>query len=531
MKISKYIYLGIFSALALTSCKEEDVKDPVINIQFPELKEHTMELNKQSADTIDITFDVPMKWDLTTTESKWVKFLDGKIAYSSLSGQSGKHTVEIVIQPNEGFKSDTATVDLSVAGEKKAVAKIVRGNTTPTLTIYLVDTNTGLETTLDNAEVSLEWNETNFMHVAQIKVEANYDWVMTDIPAWITKANLIQVGSAGQKVNISLRANYSGYTAEEMITDLVFAHKDQKDVQATIKLQTESLVGKVKLAESETEYFNGLTVNANGVVIYEENETSEFDLNILSGEAIHFMAYEGSIWDDQFYFGTVSDMGISMYPEADWLHIWEDGEENHSPAAILHKNAITIDKNEGKERIAGLLAIPQSLYEIHGDDILNYIDSEGVLKSEFDDAGCYITHVTQSAASGQGGLSFAFPSEGATIRPMTEEDGEAYFLIHYDYGVEENGVNQLTYANIGASETTFILTPGAVSASVPNKEHAWLKVEFMYDLEGQGAACMIMIDKDKLPENPMFPLQGQVVLQGSDGVNKYGINVVLEGLN
>ncbi len=529
MKISNYIYLGIFSAFALTSCKEEDVKEPIINIQFPELKEHTMELDQQSADTIDITFDVPMKWDLTTSESKWVKFLDGNRTYSSLSGQSGKHTIDIVIQPNEGFVSDTATVDLSVAGEKKAVARIVRGNTTPTLTISLVDPYTGVETVLDKPEVALEWNETNFMYSAQLRVQTNYDWVMGDIPSWITKTNLIQVGSAGQTINISLRADYTGYTTEDMIAELSFVHKDQKDVQTTVKLQTESLIGKVRIADSETEYFHGLTVKADGTVVSQDSEViTEFDLNILSGEAIHFMAYEGTVWDNEFAFGIMSITEGMTYPEADWLTISRDEDEIYSSAAILHKRLLTFGINEGEERIAGLLAIPQSLYDENGDDIQKYIDDLGALKPEFADAGCYITLLTQS---GKSGLSFAYPSEGASIRPLTKEDGNIYEEMLSEYNLDESKLNQLTYTNPAASESTIILTPGATAGFVPNTAHDWLQVESVPNPNGSGLACMIIINKEKLPTDAKYPLEGQVVLRDDLWNFKYGINVVLESAN
>ncbi len=528
MKIYKYIYLGIFSTLALTSCKEEDVKDPIINIQFPNLIEHTIASDVLTNDTIAISFDVPMKWDLTSSASEWVRFLDGDRTHPSLAGQSGKHTVKVVITPNKGFNSDSATVTLAVAGQKQVVASIVRGEVTPTLSISLINTDTGETTPLEKPEVVIDWNETNFRHSAQLLVEANYDWELENIPAWIEKKNLIQQGSANNAVTLSFRAKYEGYTAEDMTAELVFVHQRNENVQTTLKLQAESLIGKITVAESDTEYFNGLTVDADGVVIKEDNVTEVFDLNILSGEAIHFMAYEGSMWNNQFYFGTMSDMGIAMYPKAEWVTISAEEDEIYSSAAILHKNLLTFGQNEGKERMAGLLAIPQSLYDIHGENIEAYIDSEGAVKAEFAQAGCYITHLTQTAAEGQGGLTFAYPTEGASIRPLTEADGDIFYIMHYEYGVEKTGLNQLAYTNPSASETAMILTPGATDAFVPNTEHAWLQVEFMPDFEGQGPACMIIINKDKLPADTEYPIQGQVLLREASGKNKYGINVVLE---
>ncbi len=531
MNISKYIYLGIFSTLALTSCQEEDVKDPIINIQFPDLIEYAMDSNKESADTIAITFDVPTKWDLTSSASDWVRFLDGDRTYPSLAGQSGKQTVRVVISPNKGFNTDSATVELAVAGQKQVVASIVRGEITPTLSISLVNTDTGVTTPLDRPQVAMDWNETNFRYSAQLQVEANYDWELENIPSWIAKETLIQEGAANKVVTLSLRANYAGYTTEDMTAELAFVHKRNPDVLTTLEVQAETLIGKVRIYESETEYFNGLTVNADGVFIKDEIVTEAFDLNILSGEAIHFMAYEGSVWGDEFYFGIMNDMGIPMYPKAEWVTISADEkneDEIYSSAAILHKNLLTFSQNEGKERIAGLLAIPQSIYDMYGENIESYIDSEGAVKEEFAKAGCYVTHLTQSPAEGQGGLSFAYPTEGASIRPLTEADGDAFFIIHYEYGVDMSGLNQLTYINPTASESTMILTPGATAAFVPNQDHAWLQVEFMSDFEGQGPACMIIINKNLLPADTMYPLQGQVVLRDASWVNKYGINVVLE---
>ena len=531
MKITKYIQLGAFSLIALTSCQEEDVKDPIVNIQFPDAVEHTMASDDQTADTIAIKFNLPVKWDLTSSASEWVSFLDGDKTHPSLAGQTGEHTVKVVIAPNEGFNSDSATVTLSAGAQKEVVAKIFRGEVTPELAISVVNTDTGESTPVEDGIAALEWSESNFRYSAQIKVTANYDWELENVPAWISKETLIQEGSANSEVTLNFNSDYKGYTAEEMSSELVFRHQRNEEVKKTFELRTESLVGKVRISDSNTEYFNGLTVDHDGNQTKEDIVTEFFDLNILSGEPVQFLAYEGTVWENQFYFGVNSPMGGFHYPEAFWVTIEDDANnatENYSPAASLYKKLLSFSTNEGEERVAGLLAIPQSIYDVHGANIENYIDAEGLVKPEFKEAGLYITHLTQTAAEGQGGLSLAYESEGASIRPMTEEDGELFFFLQYELGVNPNGINQLNYKTPAASEMGLVLTPGATSAFVPNPEQTWLGVEFIPDFEGQGPACFIVVIRENLPTDAEYPIQGQVVLKDATGINKYGINVVLE---
>ena len=110
-------------AMFLVGC-EKDTENPVAPI-FPELTD----IPCSAGETKEITFEANMDWTLTIKGGAvWCQFVNGEIKESTISGKSGKQTVNVSISDLElnYEKNDVATIVMEMGGETKDVFTVTR---------------------------------------------------------------------------------------------------------------------------------------------------------------------------------------------------------------------------------------------------------------------------------------------------------------------------------------------------------------------------------------------------------------------
>lgn len=119
------LLVSVFMLMAMffVGC-EKDTENPVAPI-FPELTD----IPCSAGETKEISFEANMDWTLTIKGGTvWCKFVNGEIEESTISGKSGKQTVNVSISDLElnYEKNDVATIVMEMGGETKDVFTVTR---------------------------------------------------------------------------------------------------------------------------------------------------------------------------------------------------------------------------------------------------------------------------------------------------------------------------------------------------------------------------------------------------------------------
>lgn len=120
---SLLVSVFMLMAMFLVGC-EKDTENPVAPI-FPELTD----IPCSAGETKEITFEANMDWTLTIKPGAvWCKFVNEGIEESTISGKSGKQTVNVSISGLElnYEKNDVATIVMEMGGETKDVFTVTR---------------------------------------------------------------------------------------------------------------------------------------------------------------------------------------------------------------------------------------------------------------------------------------------------------------------------------------------------------------------------------------------------------------------
>ena len=120
---SLLVSVFMLMAMFLVGC-EKDTETTVAPI-FPEL----IDIPCSAGETKEITFEANMDWTLTIKGgSVWCQFVNGEIKESTISGKSGKQTVNVSISDLElnYEKNDVATIVMEMGGETKDVFTVTR---------------------------------------------------------------------------------------------------------------------------------------------------------------------------------------------------------------------------------------------------------------------------------------------------------------------------------------------------------------------------------------------------------------------
>lgn len=214
MKRKATIFLILLVGLVFVSCSSGDEKVNVIAPVFPESKQFDIIPDE----IIEINFNASTEWKLASNR-QWLKFIDNKGRFQSLTGKPGEYTVKITVTDGAlGFVDDEAIVELTMGELTQTVAELTRSAKKRVAKMF----------TMENGEIKEidEFVDETFARSELIGFEANFDWRVDpeSIPEWLINTGgglKIQnlSGEAGQVVDFS-RMVYIDTKEEARYSDL-----------------------------------------------------------------------------------------------------------------------------------------------------------------------------------------------------------------------------------------------------------------------------------------------------------------------
>lgn len=361
------------AGLVMASCSDSDTDDgkKLPEPNFPQQVTKTV----AAGESYQIDISPNQDWTVSVPKdgesAKWFWIVDGEHTVYSKTGNAGNATVTIGVSPLEEFDTERSVdVTMTMGGVSKVIATVVRGTVERTLSIYVSEldgddfaynTETGedLPTYQYGQEpatgVDLLWPEgrTGFMY--PIKIEANFDWYISEKPEWISNLK-VNSGEAGKWVEIRLEGDKTKYPLDGDAGKLIFHDKanDQIDYEFDVTIPACRDIFRVTgfAAESKfnhkAEYFNA----ANG--------------DWVPGSAMgNILGIEGS---KVYVFAEVKSQGGDSYLSADdtdWIVLEQEPWDTSSEGGVtqdLNLN-IGVTANDGDARKGVVLALPASVAE------------------------------------------------------------------------------------------------------------------------------------------------------------------------
>ena len=205
----KNIFKAFFIAasFAVTACQPDNpVEDQ--KAEFPEAKEY----NVAAGSTLDLSFTANQDWEITVPQNsiQWFWIQDGSFKLYKLTGKAGDQVITIGVSATEEFDVDrTCEVTLTMGGESKVIATLVRSAKEKTLALYSAVVTDGeiqfnedgsgyLYNEAEAENLELVWTGSDFR--LPVKVDANYNWTVKT-PQWAS-IDVPENGTGQTEVNI-----------------------------------------------------------------------------------------------------------------------------------------------------------------------------------------------------------------------------------------------------------------------------------------------------------------------------------------
>lgn len=394
------------AALALTSCSDSDTDDgkkfPEPN--FPEKVSKTV----AAGETCQIEINPNQDWEVSVPKdgesAQWFWIVDGEHTVYSKSGNAGNATITIGVSELEEFDTQRSVdLTLTMGNVSKVIATIVRGTVDRALAVYVCDldgedfvynseTGDDLPTYQYGQEpattVELLWPEgrTGFMY--PIKIEANFDWYISDKPEWVSNLK-VNSGEAGKWVEIRLEGDKTRYPLDGDAGKLIFHDRSNDAVTyefgVTIPACRDIFQVKGFAAESQfnykAEYFNA----ANGDWV---SGSAMGSITGIKGAKVYVFAEMKPQWGDAYL----------TTENTDWIVLDLESWDSSAEGGVIQDLSLNIGvtENPGDARKGVVLALPASVAETITDPEMQLVDQD--VREEYKQY--IVTTVNQSAAPG-----------------------------------------------------------------------------------------------------------------------------------
>ena len=415
------------AAMAFVSC---DTKEPEIKIEpiFPEAVTKTVTPGEE----VTLTFDANLDWEVSvpenTLKSFWIK--DGAFTSYKLKGNAGNAVVVIGVTEIESFEEFTCDVTLTMDGQSKVIATLVRSAKEALITVYAAQVSDGEILFADDGSdylygdeepenIGLIWTGSDFR--LPIQVTANCNWTY-DAPDWVS----IDVPEDGVGTsNVVVLGVPSEYPLEAESGKISFKVGDNvvKEYNISIPGCEDIFSYSVEMSLTEVVYnYAGKIKTITGFV------DGPVTASISGTSGVEVFAVE--VIDGKYQIGN---------PEGpEWLEVAVEDYDTTSGADVLQTRKVTVaaETNEGNDRFAAVFFMPPTGWESI-EDVFN--DSLETVKDEF---VAYMLPVTQLSINQEFITMLSAPSEmaenGAEFKVSEDQSlltkfGETKFAydLHY----------------------------------------------------------------------------------------------------
>lgn len=471
------------SALFAASCEKPSEETPAP--EFPQLIEKTV----APGESVTIPVQANLDWEISVPENglQWFWIQDGAFQLYRLSGKAGEAEVVIGVSATEEFDNDrVCEVTMTMGGESKVIARLVRPSKEKHLTVYaavVVDGEVQFNETGDSylyeteeaESLDMIWTGSEFR--LPIKVESNYNWSIKT-PEW-ARVDVPSDG-VGEK-NLIVYGVPSAYPLDAASGKLQFMSGEKVVKEYTVNIPGCKDIFSYKMDMSITE----LEFNYQGQI--------KVATGFIDGPASGYVSGADGI---RVIALSRNESGFSADAPS-WLEVNVAEYDRTEGADVLQQRNFTVSAalNEGDNRHAALLFLPPTLTAAASDLF------EGTeIKEEYKQ---YSVPVTQLSSDQEFISMLANPSDmaagGATFAVSENEDLYSRFgQTRYAY--------ELVYTNQYARDNARMIFTSAVTSYKVFDENGFLSMTLDEDMKG-GVVDMVSETAQT----------GHVVLYGTEG--------------
>lgn len=471
------------SALFAASCEKPSEETPAP--EFPQLIEKTV----APGESVTIPVQANLDWEISVPENglQWFWIQDGAFQLYRLSGKAGEAEVVIGVSATEEFDNDrVCEVTMTMGGESKVIARLVRPSKEKHLTVYaavVVDGEVQFNETGDSylyeteeaESLDMIWTGSEFR--LPIKVESNYnwsiktpEWARVDVPSdGVGEKNLIVYGVPSAYPLDAASGKLQFMSGEKVVKEYVVNIPGCKDIFSY----------KMDMSITELEFnYQGQIKVATGFI---DGPASGY---VSGADGIRVIAL------------SRNESGFSTDAPS-WLEVNVAEYDRTEGADVLQQRNLTVSValNEGDNRHAALLFLPPIL-TVAASDLFEGTE----IKEEYKQ---YSVPVTQLSSDQEFISMLANPSDmaagGATFAVSENEDLYSRFgQTRYAY--------ELVYTNQYARDNARMIFTSAVTSYKVFDENGFLSMTLDEDMKG-GVVDMVSETAQT----------GHVVLYGTEG--------------
>ena len=449
------------SALFAASCEKPSEETPAP--EFPQLIEKTV----APGESVTIPVQANLDWEISVPENglQWFWIQDGAFQLYRLSGKAGEAEVVIGVSATEEFDNDrVCEVTMTMGGESKVIARLVRPSKEKHLTVYaavVVDGEVQFNETGDSylyeteeaESLDMIWTGSEFR--LPIKVESNYnwsiktpEWARVDVPSdGVGEKNLIVYGVPSAYPLDAASGKLQFMSGEKVVKEYVVNIPGCKDIFSY----------KMDMSITELEFnYQGQIKVATGFI---DGPASGY---VSGADGIRVIAL------------SRNESGFSADAPS-WLEVNVAEYDRTEGADVLQQRNFTVSValNEGDNRHAALLFLPPTL-TVAASDLFEGTE----IKEEYKQ---YSVPVTQLSSDQEFISMLANPSDmaagGATFAVSENEDLYSRFgQTRYAY--------ELVYTNQYARDNARMIFTSAVTSYKVFDENGFLSMTLDEDMKG-----------------------------------------------
>lgn len=470
------------SALFAASCEKPSEETPVP--EFPQLIEKTV----APGESVTIPVQANLDWEISVPENglQWFWIQDGAFQLYRLSGKAGEAEVVIGVSATEEFDNDrVCEVTMTMGGESKVIARLVRPSKEKHLTVYAAvvvdgevqfnETGDSLYETEEAESLDMIWTGSEFR--LPIKVESNYNWSIKT-PEW-ARVDVPSDG-VGEK-NLIVYGVPSAYPLDAASGKLQFMSGEKVVKEYTVNIPGCKDIFSYKMDMSITE----LEFNYQGQI--------KVATGFIDGPATGYVSGADGI---RVIALSRNESGFSDDAPS-WLEVNVAEYDRTEGADVLQQRNLTVSValNEGDNRHAALLFLPPTL-TVAASDLFDGTE----IKEEYKQ---YSVPVTQLSSDQEFISMLANPSDmaagGATFAVSENED------LYNRFG-QTRYAYELVYTNQYARDNARMIFTSAVTSYKVFDENGFLSMTLDEDMKG-GVVDMVSETAQT----------GHVVLYGTEG--------------
>ena len=471
------------SALFAASCEKPSEETPAP--EFPQLIEKTV----APGESVTIPVQANLDWEISVPENglQWFWIQDGAFQLYRLSGKAGEAEVVIGVSATEEFDNDrVCEVTMTMGGESKVIARLVRPSKEKHLTVYaavVVDGEVQFNETGDSylyeteeaESLDMIWTGSEFR--LPIKVESNYNWSIKT-PEW-ARVDVPSDG-VGEK-NLIVYGVPSAYPLDAASGKLQFMSGEKVVKEYTVNIPGCKDIFSYKMDMSITE----LEFNYQGQI--------KVATGFIDGPATGYVSGADGI---RVIALSRNESGFSTDAPS-WLEVNVAEYDRTEGADVLQQRNVTVSValNEGDNRHAALLFLPPTL-TVAASDLFEGTE----IKEEYKQ---YSVPVTQLSSDQEFISMLANPSDmaagGATFAVSENEN------LYNRFG-QTRYAYELVYTNQYARDNARMIFTSAVTSYKVFDENGFLSMTLDEDMKG-GVVDMVSETAQT----------GHVVLYGATG--------------